>query len=255
MAAAEPQHEEPSEGLALRDSAKLAGWGLLFWGAAQFAASVLSRNATAASAVQAALAEWGAGRMGIPWSDPHAPVPTAAAVTRRSAIGAGAGVVAAVLFVGAAAAMRGARVAETGFAPSLLGVGLVLAVLSAVRDELLLRGVVLRATGPLLPWWARLAACGACAAGARFGVEGVLGVALLAEGLRAVAFASLWTGDRGAWMAMGANTAWTWMLGSVTRGGIVDLRFSGAEPEGGTPGLLVALVCAAAAIVWARRRR
>ena len=42
----------------------------------QFAATVFARNATATVAVQAALAEWGAGRMAIAWSDPLAPIPS-----------------------------------------------------------------------------------------------------------------------------------------------------------------------------------
>lgn len=243
---------DPTAAPTLKDAAKVAGWGLVFWGAVQFAATVFARNATAALAVQAALAEWGAGRLAIPWSDPLAPIPTWQQIGQRAGRGAALGGGVACLVVAAALVTRGAYVAERSLGVSLLSIGLVTSLLTAARDELLLRGVVLRTTRGLLPWWASLVTCGAAAAAARYGLEGIVGVGLLVEALRGFALGGLWLGDRGAWMAVGANAAWTWALGSVTRGGLVDVRFVG-EGDASPAALLVVAAAAVGAALWARQ--
>ena len=160
---------------------------------------------------------------------------------------------AAIAIVVVAMATRSAARASGSPGGGLLAVGLVIALLGAVRDELLLRGVVLRATRGLLPGWAALLVCGAAAAAARFGVDGTLGMALAVEALRGTVLGAIWTRDRGAWMAVGANAAWTWTLGSVVRGGVVDLRFA-TEPDAGVPALAV-LLAATVAALWAMRQR
>jgi hypothetical protein len=237
----------------LPDAARVAGWGLVFWGAVQVASTVFARNATAALAVQAALAEWGAGRMAIAWSDPLAPLPTWRQVGARAGRGAALGGAAAGLVVVAGLVTGAGTFAERSLGLGLLGVGLVSSLLSAVRDELLLRGVVLRAIRGLLPWWAAVLACGGGAAAARFGLEGVVGLGLLVEGLRGVALGALWVRDRGAWMAIAANAAWSWILGSVVRGGLVDIRFT-VEGDVGLGAAVVMLAAAAGATLWATRR-
>jgi len=245
---------DPTAAPTLQDAAKVVGWGLLFWGAVQYAGNAFARNATAAVAVQAALAEWGAGRLGIAWSDPLAPLPSGRQVARRAGVGAALGAGSAALVVAVGLLTRQATFAEASVGGGLLGIGLVVSLLSAARDELLLRGLVLRATRGLLPWWASLGACGAAAAAARYGIDGVVGLAVAIEGLRGMALASLWTRDRGAWMALGANAAWMWTMGSVVRGGVVDIRFV-AEGDATVPGALVVTAVAIGAILWARRRQ
>jgi hypothetical protein len=244
---------DPTAAPTLGDAAKVAGWGVVFWGAAQFAATVFARNATAVVAVQAALSEWGAGRMAIAWSDPLADEPSWQMVGRRAGIGAAAGAVLALVLTGLAVILHAAVAAERVFAPGLLGIGLVVSLLGAVRDELLLRGVVLRATRGLLPWWAALVSCGACAAAARYGLEGAVGLALVFDALKGMALGAIWLGDRGAWMAVGASAAWSWTLGSVVRGGLLDVRFV-TEPDGWTVGLVVMAGAAVACAAWAWRR-
>jgi hypothetical protein len=209
----------------VKEAGKVVGWGLVFWAGVQLAAAIFSRNATAAVAVQAALAEWGAGRIGIPWSDPGAPLPSWNAIGARAGRGAAIGLAAAALVVGVALLAHRANLVSSPPSIGLLVVGLVVSVLGAVRDELLLRGLVLRVTRGPLPTWAALLACGAAAAAARFGVEGAMGVVLAAEALKGVVLGAVWVKDRGAWMAVAANTAWTWAIGSVVGGGLLDVRF------------------------------
>src|ERR1700722_18983239 len=177
---------DPSAAPSVRDAARVVGWGLVFWGGALVAANLVARNATAAVAIQAALAEWGAGRMTIAWSDPMAPLPTWRQIGARAGRGAALGAVLSVAVVAIAVVTHAATFASRTFSAGLLGVGLVVALLGAVRDELLLRGVALRATRGLLPWWASLIVCGAVAAGARWGLGEAIGLGLVAEALRGV---------------------------------------------------------------------
>jgi hypothetical protein len=209
----------------VREAAKVVGWGLVLWAGVQLAAAIFSKNATAAVAVQAVLAEWGAGFLAIAWSDASAPVPPWNAIGARAGKGAAIGVLAAALVVGVALLAHRASAVSSPPAVGLLAVGLVVSVLGAVRDELLLRGVVLRATRGVLPTWAALVVCGAAGAAARFGVEGAMGVVLAGEALKGAALGAIWVKDRGAWMAVAANTAWTWTIGSVVGGGLLDVRF------------------------------
>jgi hypothetical protein len=232
-------------------AAKTAGWGLVFWAGVHVAGTLFERNAIGRVAVQAVVAEWGAGRIGIAWSDPRAPAPGARRILARIGRGALLGGAAAALVVAVALATKAA--VRQGTSPEVGGLvlGLLVAGLGAVRDELLLRGVVLGATRGLLPAWAGLAACGATAAAARLGAFGPEGGAVLAvEALRGVALGSLWVRDRGAWMAFAANAAWTWTIDSVVRG--VGIRFA-TEPNADTPALAVLSLAAVAASAWALR--
>ncbi len=252
---------DANEPATLRGTAKIVSFGLALWGGEQLAADAFAQNTLAMLAVQAALAEWGSGRLGIAWSDsptsrtarPPEAAPTWNVVGRRVARGAsfgfGAAAVVAIVALAARSAVL-APVAPAGLAVTPLLVGLVVAALGSVRDELLLRGVVLGASR-LLPVSVALLACGAAAAAARLGSAGIVTSALAPEALRGVALGALWVRDRGAWMACAANTAWTWAMGPLLGGGLVDLRFaSGAGGEGGT-GLVVLAVLATVAFLWA----
>lgn len=233
---------------------RAGGWTLGAWGAMHLAALVFARASIATLAVQAILAEWVGGKMAITWSDPLAPVPTASALRRRALTGAGAGLAAAALVAAAMAATGRAVFSSVAVAWGSLAIGAIPAVLVAVRDELLLRGMVLKVGGLLrLGTAGSIALCGAAAAAARYGLSGAGAIALLVEGLRGVALASIWTRDRGAWMAIGASVAWTWTLDTATRGALVDLRIPGGDPVATAPALAVVAALATAAALWASR--
>jgi len=213
----------------------------------QLVGALFERNATAAVAIQAALAEWGAGMMGIAWSDRLAPPPTAGSILGRVGRGALLGAAAAAAVVGASLATHGAARVSTPPAVGALVLGTLVACLAAVRDELLLRGTVLRLTHGVVPVWAGLLACGAAAAAARFGTAGAGGLALVVEGLRGAALGGLWVRDRGAWMACAANAAWAVALGPAVHGGAFDVRFA-TEADAGAAALVVVGAAAAAAL-------
>jgi hypothetical protein len=249
-----PADRDPTAPATVAGAAKVTGWGLAVWGGVQLAAQWLERTPMALALVQAALAEWGSGRMGIAWSDPLAPAPSPGAIGRRVARGAAAGGAAAVLVMGTALATRGATIENSPPSLELLAVGLLASALAAIRDELLLRGVVLRVARGLVPTWACLLACGAAAAAARFGVDGTLTASVAADGLRAIALGALWVHDRGAWMACAANASWTWTLGSLAHGGVAEVRFA-TEPDAAASSLVVLAMAAFVASMSIRRRR
>jgi len=233
----------------IANAAKLVTTGLLFWGGAQLASTVFNRNETAAIAVQAVIAEWGAGTMAIAWSDPLRPAPRWRAIRARMAYGLGLGFLVAGLVVASMLATRAATVKHAVPSVSALAVGLLLGALSAVRDELLLRGFVLRVTRGLFGTPIAIVVCGVAAAAARLGVDGVVTLAIVAEGLRGTALGTIWIRDRGAWMAIAANAAWTWTAGPLTHGGLFDLRFV-REPDTSAPAILVLAVIAGASFFW-----
>jgi hypothetical protein len=247
---------DPEAPATLADATKVVLWGLVFWGGEQLAASVFERNATAMAAAQAAVAEWGASRMGIAWTEPGDAGGRAArsVLAQRVAVGAAIGLACAVAVVCASVASRAAVVVPGDPSLGVLVVGLFVAALGAVRDELLLRGVVVRATR-LLPVGVTLVACGLAAAAARFGADGRVDGALAIEGLRGAVFGALWVRDRGAWMACAANAVWTWTMGPVTSGGLLDVRFAVARGAGPASIAVVAAVAAVAAAVAIRGAR
>ncbi len=236
---------------AARDQAKVVLWTLGLWAGVQVAGLIFARSESGGLAVAAVIAELGAGYVGIAWSDPLAPVPHWTAIARRAGVGAGLGVAMAALTVVVGLAAHTAVVVAGPTAVATLALGFGLAALGAVRDELLLRGMVLRATRSW-PAWAGLLVCGAAAAAARFGLDGAPSLAMAADATRGVAFAALWRRDRGAWMPWAADTAWAWAGGPGSHGGLIDVRFA-AEPVTDAPTLVLFATAALAATFWALR--
>ena len=200
--------------------------------------------------MQAVIAELGAGRLLVVWSDPDDKAPTPRTIARRAAIGAGLGAAAAALLIAIALATGAATfhaVASVGFAPLLIG--LVVACLLAVRDELVLRGAVLRALDGAVPGVFQLFACGLAAAALAWGTSQGAPVESACAGALGVAFAALWKLDRGAWLPWGANAAFRFVTLTVTQGALLDVRATPGAWGGGDGGLLAGragLVVAAA---------
>jgi hypothetical protein len=217
----------------------------------QLAAVVLARNAIAALVAQAVVAEWTAGRLAIPWSDALAPAPSGLAVSRRFGFGAAWGLGAAGAVVAASCATHQASIAAGAPALGALLLGVASALLAAVRDELLLRGMVLKIGRSLLGPIGAVALCGFGAAAARLGAADATALAVGVAGLRGVALAFVWTRDRGAWMAVGATAAWTWALESATRGDVVDVRMGAGDPASSATALVVVAAMGACGAWWA----
>ena len=245
----------------LRATARAALMGTLLYAAVRFAAAYLDQYAFASAVVQAVLAEWGIGRLGVAWSDPLSPMPTPKEVAVRALRGGGMGLTAALVIFAVTLATRAAYL--TPNTPSIVValVGFVVPACLAVRDELLLRGLVLRVIPSDVPAPLRLLPCGLASAAAAYGEGATATPALIAATLGGIAFGTLWLGDRGAWRAWGAHAAFSWASGPLAKGGLVDLRATSGAWGGGDGGLgdgwaavvALAIVCAAALGIHARK--
>jgi hypothetical protein len=148
--------------------------------------------------------------------------------------------------------------------PSLLGLGLglALALATALRDELLFRGVPLAAARGLvrdrhlLPFSALLGAAPlVLAPGAS-----VLGPVLAAAG--GALFAVLWRAGGGVYVAWGAHAGWLFVAGAGSHGALLEVRMhegilAPVAQARGAPAWLAALVLATAALgtaQWYARR-
>ena len=226
---------------ALRDRARIVGWGLALFAGVQAIGMWLAKNHTGAVVAQLVLTEFGTGRLAIAWSDPLAPEPTTKVIARRAGLGLAIGASAAVVLLGAALALRRATIADVGLSISTLFVGAVVTAFAAARDELLLRGLVLRALGPRASMGLRLGVCAAAGVAYRFGTDAsATPWGLAVSALLAVGFSALWIADRGAWLAWGANAAFSLVLGPLSQGAILDVRTAGAPLDAGPIALVVA---------------
>ncbi len=224
-------------------------------------AMVLADSSLFALGVEAVTAELAGGRLGVAWSDPHRPEPTTTQVVGRVVRGAifGLGLASLVLCAGLALQRATLTLSHASFAA--LALGLVTVILTAVRDELLLRGAVLRLVGagpssPGGPLSTRKRAIG-LAAVALVGAAHAYGegghVSAIAQGaLLATLFGSLWLKDRGAFRPVGAHIGWSFAAEALTQGGLFDARSAlaaGAVSPFEGPVALGALLVAAAVTV------
>lgn len=242
-------------------AAAMVSWRVAIGGLATFAgtrliAIVLESSSMPSAVGQAVLAQWGSGRLGVAWSHPKAPVQTMSAIARRAGLGAAIGVVAAGLVVAFLASTQAIVLERVAPQASAIVVAFVTAGLYAMRDELLLHGLVLRALvtapSPLL----RVVSCGVTSAAMAYGEVGSSAPrAVVVQGLLGVIFGALWVRDRGAFPAWGAHTAWLFTSSLLMQGGVFESRVAStawgggdAGPLGGTAAMVALLPLAFGAI-------
>ena len=245
---------------ATKASVRVAAWGTAIYLGARIFAVVLEKNSLPAAVVQAVLAEWGCGRLGVAWSDPTAPLPEPKAIGKRAGIGAGFGLLAGVVVVAFLLTTRAILLDRVS--PTWQSVGLALfgAGAFALRDELILHGLVLRALVSVESPIAKVLACGLTSAAAAYGELGAgAGSAIVVQGLLGIIFGALWVRDRGAWPAWGAHAAWLFMTDFLMRGGLFEAHnagtaWGGAEwgPLGGHAAVVALLPLAIGAVAGAR---
>lgn len=219
MTSARPESTSRPPGQSRTTATSVVGIGVATWAVAHGIDAFFATNATGSVVLQALAAELGAGRAGVMWTEAQSD--RARTPGKRIAIGAGAGVAFAAALLLLALAAGGARVAPSGTASIFtLIVGAFVAVAGAVRDELLLRGVLLRAFSSTLPLALLFLLAGAVAAVA----EPTFSVATATRFFAAIAFTALWRLDRGALMAVAANATLRLCLGPLLSGGALDVR-------------------------------
>lgn len=246
--------------LPTRASVKTAAWGLSTYAAAQLAAVVLESASMPAAVAQAVIAEWGGGRLGVTWSPADEEAPETAAMVKRALGGAaiGAGMAAsATLFL---SSTRAVFLTRASTSMSLVAVALFTAGLHAMRDELLLHGIVLRSLLGIPSATVRVLACAVTSGAAAYGDgAGPRGAAVKA--VLGLVFGGLWVRDRGAWLPWGAHAAWLFATGLLLSGGVFDAHVisdtwgaGDADALGGSAAVLAVLPFGVGALVWAARR-
>ncbi len=220
---------------------RVAAWGIAIDVATKMAAFVLESAALPAAVAQAIIAEWGVGRLGVAWSDPRSAVPTTGAIARRAGIGAGIGIAAVAMVTGFLATTRAVVLDRTDAVAFSMVVALVSAGLHAMRDELLLHGLAIRALVSVEPGHAGVAkvmACGMTSAAAASAQLGATPAAIAVQGLLGMVFGALWVRDRGAWAAWGAHTAWSFATSMLLNGGFFEAHVASSAWGGGDAGAL-----------------
>ncbi|MEO7108930.1 MAG: CPBP family glutamic-type intramembrane protease [Polyangiaceae bacterium] len=233
----------------VRDAANVSFWGMAAYTVAQLIAMMFTQNLLGTAAIQSLVAELAAGKVGVAWSDPEAPIPSSKAIATRAGRGALAALVVASISI-VAITFHGGSIVRGTFTIPAAALGLLTAGLTAMRDELLLRGIVIRAFKHLLPLPLLFLVCGLAGGAARMGDPDATNLEIIASAALGVIFASAWIIDRGAWLPWGAHAAWTFITSTLARGVILDAK----SPSGGTldTDFLVVGVLVVTALVAAR---
>ena len=244
----------PSDPPVAREAAmsalRVAAWGICVYFAARLLGVWLEETSVAAAAGQAVAVEWGMGRVGVAWSDPSAPIPSAGAIVKRALRGVGLATAVAAAIAVSALALGLASIARARVDAGSLVIGAVTSGLLAMRDEIALHGLVMRVMVHSRRNDLRLLACGLTSAGSALGESTPSASSVLAQAFAGVALGALWVQDRGAWKAWGAHTALRFAFGAVLAGSVWDVRAHGiAGGDGGlaTSWLGVAVLGATAA--------
>ncbi|MBX3187376.1 MAG: CPBP family intramembrane metalloprotease [Labilithrix sp.] len=247
---------------AAKDAQRVAFWGLALFGGARLLGVVLDALPLPSAVAQAVAAEWGAGRLGVAWSDPKEKAPTSREMAKRAGLGAAVGLVATGMVVAFLASTRAIVLHRVTLAVEPFAVALLTAGLYAMRDELLLHGIAMRALVSLDVPWLKALACGVTSAAAASGEPAAAPRAVVVTGLLGIVFGALWVRDRGAWAAWGAHTAWLFGTGALMQGGAFDAHVAmnawgggNAGPLGGDAAIVALLPLAVGAIAGTLRAK
>jgi membrane protease YdiL (CAAX protease family) len=202
---------------------RIAGGTALTFVFVELAGVVLERATLGAIAVQALIAEFGAGRLAVAWSDPFAPPPSTKALAKTIGKGFLLGLFAVALVVTAALATGEARLGDAGVSLASLALGLLPAALIAMRDELLFRGMVLRAFGGSVPFPVPLVVSGLASFAAALGHEEPL-LSAVNAGIVGAGLAALFWGTRALWLPRAAHAAYAWGTQTLVSGALIDVR-------------------------------
>jgi hypothetical protein len=223
--------------------------GLLFAGGEALRV-VLTENATAAVIAPAVIAEWGAGRLGVSWSNPLEPMPSLADNARRLGRGAAIGLLGASVILGVALLAKDVTIVPQAPALADALLGIVTPLFVALRHELLAHGVVLRL---LLGTKSRLlqTVVLSLASVAYAWGQGAAAPALPMALALGLVTSTLYVKDRGGFRALGVHATWLYATQVLFRGGLLDVRpaggrFTGAAGVLGGSWAAGAIMCAVA---------
>jgi len=240
--------------------AKIAAEAIAFYTGTHLVGAALAENASASAIVQAVIAEWAAGRIGIHWTAPS-PTRAAAAIPARVGLGAAVGFGGALLAVVIALLTKGATFHGARVSLLTLFISLISAMCFAVKTELLVHGVVVRLMRGVRNPIPTLLAGGLASTAAIFFGSGATSFDWAIAFAWGVVCTSMWVVFEGAWEAWGAHTSFLFASTCIFGGGMFDIRAQATSWGGGERGLfgggaaLVAVsLLAALAFLLAKKR-
>ncbi len=248
-----PRSSDPGAKAALPPE-RVAIGGLLLFFATQAVARILETRSMAATALPAVIAEWGARRLGVTWTDDDSIGLPHRSPARRIFVGATLGTMAIGVVAGFTVATGAAVLVRTSVTTSVLVMGLVTALLDAMREEMLFRGVVLRAVGTAPSPLFRVIATGVISAAAALGTPDATPERVAVGLVLGLFFGALWVRDRGAWMAWSAHAAWLFGQELLFEGSVFRAHLAPTRWAGGTHGMLdgrAAVVAVLPLATWA----
>ncbi|XXY53747.1 hypothetical protein WME91_21680 [Sorangium sp. So ce269] len=231
-----PRSDRARQQRRLLDLALGAAWLVGLGAALQILSVLLSSSPLAAALAGAVVADLGAVRAGVQWTDPverEAPGHRAR-VARRAGVGAALGALAVLLTLGISLVLGWATV-EAGEPSVGFAFAVARAIALAVRDELLLSGIPF-ATAARAGLSSRHAvAFSALAHGAALGLAPGASASsfALAAALGALA-AALFRHGRGAFAAIAAHASFTALSGAGLRGSLLDVTWADGALAAGT---------------------
>lgn len=232
---------------------KIALAGLFFHGAGLFAGALLSAYGLLATVLQAFLADYGLGRVGVRLrnlDDERAPVPM---VAKGAVVGFALTLGTTLLLL----ATKAGHFETGGIVVATLATGLLSAGALAMWHELFFRGLVLRLTERVPSLAFRVAATGLASFAATLAVPEARPLEALVEGLLGALLGCLWLEHRGGLVAVGAHAGWFFASRALFRGGIFELAGSSSAlgGYGGGPfsGAAAAIVLSIGLVVAAVR--
>ncbi len=210
--------------------------GMLFFGVALLGA-LLANMPLAALVAQAVAAEWGMGRLGLAWSDPLAREPTAKDIATRLGRGALLGMAPAAVILEWLHLTHTCDIAPSSFAWSSIGLGVMSATLTAVRDQILLVGLSRRVLVHVDHALPRMLAAGALFAARSYSSETATWPEVIASFCFGAFAAAIFQRDRSAYGAVGMNIGWLLATQTLFHGALLDVRTLPSLLSGGDAGM------------------
>lgn len=237
---------------------KVALAGLFFHAAGLFAGALLSAYGLLATVLQAFLADYGLGRVGVRLrnlDDDRAPIPF---VAKGAVVGFSLTLGTTLVLL----ATKAGHFEAGGLVLATLATGLLSAGALAMWHELFFRGLVLRLTERVPSVTFRVAATGLASFAATLAIPEARPLEALVEGLLGALLGCLWLEHRGGLMAVGAHAGWFFASRALFRGGVFELAGSssalgghGAGPfSGAAAAIVLSLGLAAAAVRLSRAK-
>lgn len=207
---------------------KIALAGLFFHAAGLFTGALLSAYGLLATVLQAFLADYGLGRVGVRLRAPSDERPPLPLVGKGALVGFSLTLATTIVLL----VTKSGHFEAGGVVVATLATGLLSAGALAMWHELFFRGLVLRLTERVPSLAFRVAATGLASFAATLAVPEARPLEAVVEGLLGALLGCLWLEHRGGMVAVGAHAGWFFASRALFRGGVFELAGSSSALGG-----------------------